>query len=391
MRTSLLILSTLLVLSTRVAAQVTTGMTDVVLSDRSVVHVESGQLIVPESRQRPSARTISIPFYRLRTTASSPGAPIFLLAGGPGSSWLDQFEAPETYEEARFYQSIADVVLFDQRGSGRSTPTLTCGDSAPLPPPDAPLDPAVLRETMRTLAGQCRDRWVARGVDLAAYNTVENAADVNDLRLALGYGKVTLVGGSYGSHLALQIVRQHPDAVERVVIFGVEGPDHTWDSPSGALHTLERIAAATEQAPAFNGRIPSGGLISAFARAVARLDATPQMMTVTTPTGSRRVRVDGVRLRRLLRADAGRRNAAWIWPERILAIDSGDLTGVAERLAAQRTLTLPDPVHFSMDCASGASAARRAASANDPATSLLGDINFEYDAICPVWPHEVSR
>ena len=153
------------------------------------------------------------------------------------------------------------MVLFDQRGGGRATPAMTCDDSAPAPAPDAPLDIGMVGGIMQRLLVECRDRWRARGVDLAAYNTVESAADVNDLRLALGYPKITLIGGSYGSHLALQFMRQFPDAVDRAVIFGVEGPDHTWDDPGGALHTLERIAAATEQSPEFRGRIPEGGLI----------------------------------------------------------------------------------------------------------------------------------
>ena len=135
---------------------------------------------------------------------------------------------------------------------------------------------------MQRLLVQCRDRWQSRGVDLAAYNTVESAADVNDLRLALGYSKITLIGGSYGSHLALQFMRQFPDAVDRAVIFGVEGPDHTWDDPAGALHTLQRIAAATEQSPEFRGRIPEGGLIKALEAVIARLDAQPQLVTVGT-------------------------------------------------------------------------------------------------------------
>jgi pimeloyl-ACP methyl ester carboxylesterase len=113
-----------------------------------------------------------------------------------------------------------------------------------------------LRASLRPLLIACRDHWQAEGVDLAAYNTVENAADLNDLRLALGYGKVTLVGGSYGSHLALQVLRQYPRAVERIVLYGVEGPDHTWDDPAGVLATLGRIAAAAERSPVFSQRIP---------------------------------------------------------------------------------------------------------------------------------------
>lgn len=383
-----LAVAALLLLPSVAMAQLATGMTDVVLYDKSVIRVERGQLTVPESRSRPSTRTVTIPFYRLKSESTAPAAPIFLLAGGPGGSWLEQFEAEETHREARLYQTVADVVIFDQRGSERASPGLTCGDSAPPPSPELPLDMTTVAATLRRLQVQCRDRWQAQGVDLAAYNTVENAADVNDLRLALGYRKITLIGGSYGSHLALQFMRQFPDVVDRVVIFGVEGPDHTWDDPAGALHTLERIAAATEQSPEFRGRIPEGGLLKTLERVLARLDAEPQVVTVAAGSTSQRVVVDGTRVRRLVRADAGRRSAAWVWPERILAMDRGDFTDVARRLAGQGPLTLPDPMHFSMDCASGASKTRRSRSRTDAARRLLGDINFEYEAACDVWPFD---
>ena len=369
-------------------AQLTTGTTSVVLQDKTVVRVESGTIQVPESRARPSTRKVTIPFYRLKSEASTPAAPIFLLAGGPGGSWLEQFEAEETNREARFYQSVADVVLFDQGGAGRAPPAMTCEDSAPAPAPDAPLDIAAVGGIMQRLLVQCRDRWQSRGVDLAAYNTVESAADVNDLRLALGYSKITLIGGSYGSHLALQFMRQFPDAVDRAVIFGVEGPDHTWDDPAGALHTLQRIAAATEQSPEFRGRIPEGGLIKALEAVIARLDAQPQLVTVGTGAATQRVLLDGMRIRRMVRADAGRRSAAWAWPEMILSMYGGDFTAIARRVAGQKGLKLPDPMHFSMDCASGASPARKARSRTDPARRLFGDLNVEYEAACEVWPSE---
>ena len=124
-------------------------------------------------------------------------------------------------------------------------------------------------------AAACHDRWLREGVDLAAYNTVENAADLNDLRLALGYGKITLIGGSYGSHLALQFLRQFPKHVERIVIHGIEGPDHTWDDPAAMLATLRRIAAAAEQAPEYAGRIPAEGLLAVLGRVIARLQIKP--------------------------------------------------------------------------------------------------------------------
>jgi pimeloyl-ACP methyl ester carboxylesterase len=383
-----LALATLLLVPAGVDAQLTTATAAVVLHDKTVVRVESGQLQVPESRARPSTRKVTIPFYRLKSGASAPAAPIFLLAGGPGSSWLEQFESEETHREATFYQTIADVVLFDQRGGGRASPAMTCGDSAPLPAADAPLDTAAVGQILRRLLVQCRSRWEAQGVDLAAYNTVENAADLNDLRLALGYPKISLIGGSYGSHLALQFMRQFPDAVDRVVIFGVEGPDHTWDDPAGARRTLERIAAATEQSPEFRDRVPGGGLLAALEGVIARLDAEPRMVTIATGETTQRVLLDGARIRRMARADAGRRSAAWVWPETILAMHRGDFTAIARRVAGQTGLRLPDPMHFSMDCASGASAARKARSRTDPARRLFGDLNFEYEVACEVWPSD---
>jgi pimeloyl-ACP methyl ester carboxylesterase len=72
----------------------------------------------------------------------------------------------------------------------------------------------------------------------------------------------------------------------------------------------------------------------------------------------------------------------------ILAMDRGDFSAVARGALNNRRLQLPDPMHFSVDCASGISAKRRQEFRNDPARSLLGDINFEYEALCDLWPSE---
>jgi pimeloyl-ACP methyl ester carboxylesterase len=367
--------------------RLTSSTKNVTVENGATVQVEAGELEVPESRRRPTKRRVTIPYYRLRSESSRPASPIFLLAGGPGSSWLDQFENDENFREVTFYRTVADVILFDQRGGGHSRPSLTCPQTARLPA-DQPLDPAALRASLRTLLTACRDHWQSEGVDLAAYNTVENAADVNDLRLALGYKKVTLVGGSYGSHLALQIMRQYPESVDRVVLYGVEGLDHTWDDPGGMRSTLERIAAATEQSPAFSGHIPEGGLLKALERVLARLEASPQTVTVTQDSESRRVVIDANLVRRIVRHGAGRRSRPNAWPEMILAMDRGDFSIAAQRKLDNEVIHLADPMHYSMDCSSGISERRRQRYRDDPARSLLGDINFEYEALCDLWPTE---
>lgn len=372
-----------LFLAILLAGSLTSGAKDVTLKNGSTATVEAGELQVPESRRRPTERRITIPYYRLRSTAPKPASPIFLLAGGPGSSWLDQFESDENFREVQYYRTIADVVLFDQRGAGHSRPAMTCPQTAQLPV-DQPLDATMLRDAMRPLLIACRDHWQNEGVDLAVYNTIENAADVNDLRLALGYDKIHLIGGSYGSHLALQFMRQFPKAVDRVVIYGVEGPDHTWDSPAGMRATLERIAAEAERSPELSPHIPRDGLLKTLERVVARLEATPQTVTIDGTT----VVVDANLVRRMARRGAGRRDRPNAWPEMILALDHGDYSALAKGRLDNRQVRHADPMHYSMDCASGISDKRRQRYRDDPAAALLGNINFEYESLCDVWPTE---
>ena len=351
----------------------------------AAVSVEAGTLAVPQNRARPNGRSWEIPFYRLRSTSERPAAPIFLLAGGPGSSWLDLFEgSEENFEEVQLYRSVADVVLFDQRGGGRSRPELECEGTETLPV-DEPLDLERVAAAMRRLSAACRARWEAAGFDLSGLTTLESAADVDALRAALGYQRMTLVGGSYGSHLALAVLRAYPESVERVVLYGVEGPDHTWDDPAGRLGALERIAAATEAAPAFRGKIPEDGLLGALRTVIRRLEAKPERVTIERDGREVTVVVDATAVRLSATGRAGRRSRAWQWPQRILDLYRGDYRAFAEGAVDGRELGVASPMHSMMDCASGVSPERAARYARDPAAGIVGDVNFEYRAICDAW------
>jgi pimeloyl-ACP methyl ester carboxylesterase len=80
-----------------------------------------------------------------------------------------------------------------------------------------------------------------RGIRLEAYNMRESADDADAVRRAFGYMAITLWERSYGSHLALAVLRQHPDAVERLILVSPEGPDHTWKLPSHVDAMLHRL------------------------------------------------------------------------------------------------------------------------------------------------------
>ena len=139
-------------------------------------------------------------------------------------------------------QDAADVVIVSQRGIGPSKPTTLIATPEPFP-----LDQAVTPEQRVARARENARRekafWLAQGLDLEGFTIVDAAADIDDVRKALGYDRITVWGGSFGSHWGMAVMRFHPQIVARAILRGMEGPDHTYDMPSYVLNSLKRIAA----------------------------------------------------------------------------------------------------------------------------------------------------
>ena len=115
----------------------------------------------------------------------------------------------------------------------------------------------------------------ATGVDLAAYNTTENAADIADLRVALGIDSWNVYGVSYGSRLALTVLRDHPQGIRSVVLDSVSPPtvnivETWWSAPASSFKAI--FAACAAQAACAKA-YPN--LESDFTATVNRLDKTP--------------------------------------------------------------------------------------------------------------------
>jgi pimeloyl-ACP methyl ester carboxylesterase len=137
---------------------------------------------------------------RHHATGATPGAPVFFLAGGPGGSIMGEpaalLAAPDAYQ--RLIASH-DLVFIDQRGAGTSVPALTCPELAPTTAQglsvSEPSQQEIDQITVPALRA-CHERLVAEGVNLDAFNSVENAADIKDAAAAFGYDKVILYGQS---------------------------------------------------------------------------------------------------------------------------------------------------------------------------------------------------
>ena len=181
--------------------------------------VDCGDLIVPEFHSRPEGRTIRLHVAILRTESDNPAPdPIVYLEGGPGGSSLDA--ARYVFPSFWPFLTNRDVIFFDQRGVGYSEPSLNCLELQKLEYQRIQQDLSLDEEA--TLAKEaamvCRDHLLRQSINPAAYTSAENAADLNDLRLALGYEEWNLYGVSYGTKLALTTMRDFPSGIRSVVL-----------------------------------------------------------------------------------------------------------------------------------------------------------------------------
>lgn len=187
----------------------------------AVIRVTCGYLTVPMNRQQPGEGSVqlAVAIFKAQSESTDKPDPILYLDGGPGVPTLQSLPQEFTGAISDFLVN-RDFIVFDQRGTGLSRPALEC------PEINALSGRAVLEymtserfhteyvETVR----DCRDRLTGLGVDPVMANSLVSAADVEDLRIALGYESWNLMGASYGTRLALTIMRDYPQHVRSAIL-----------------------------------------------------------------------------------------------------------------------------------------------------------------------------
>jgi pimeloyl-ACP methyl ester carboxylesterase len=198
-----------------------------------------------------SGRQVELAVAVFASTADDPAPdPVVYLEGGPGSHALDtlQFVTEDFLDPLT---ARGDVVVFDQRGAGYSTPRLSCDEVTEAgreleDQRDVERDELLSR--FRDALARCRNRLVDDGIDLAGYDSINNAHDVEAIRLALGYEQWNLFGISYGTKLGLEVLRRHPNGVRTAVLDSVYPPqvDSVLENPGTFLASYQRVIAACE-------------------------------------------------------------------------------------------------------------------------------------------------
>jgi pimeloyl-ACP methyl ester carboxylesterase len=242
-----------------------------------------GYLTVPENRSRADGPTIRLLVAIVPAQSATPAPdPIVHMTGGPGGIAI--LEAQD-FVDAGLTRD-RDLILMDQRGTKYSQPALTCPeiDAFLARSVAAPLDTPSTGRAHVAATVKCRRRLLAKGVDIAAYNTTENAADFADLRKALGIAQWNVFSVSYGTDLALTYMRERPEGIRTVTLDSVVPPN---------VVTLSGFwPNARDGFDALFADHP--GLERTFTRLVRKLEAKPVVATVKPKSGKRtKVALDG--------------------------------------------------------------------------------------------------
>jgi pimeloyl-ACP methyl ester carboxylesterase len=354
---------------------------------------ECGYLLVPEDRTDPGSRLIHlhVAIFRGKTPPAAPD-PVIHLTGGPGSYGLALVGYYLSTGHDAFLEK-RDYIVFDQRGVGYSRPALDCPEVAQLARQQlaqpASADMAYTQEIEAYT--QCRERLIAEGVRLSAYNSAASAADVNDLRIALGYDRVNLYGVSYGTRLALTVMRDYPQGIRSVILDSVYPPQvnlYTAWAPNAerAFNVLFDACAADAGC---NAAYPD--LRSVFYALVDRLNDDPIAVAVPTGTATTPVTVTGSLLMDVVFTGLYRADVIPDLPRLIYQVSDGSTDLLAPRLSVYLTQRASTGMRNAVQCREEVPFSRfedvlAAASTVEPHVAATFALRLEaFYAVCDVW------
>lgn len=208
-----------------------------------------GTYEVWENRESKSGRKLTLSIQVLPSTSAKPQPdPVFALAGGPGESAIEAFPlAP--YIAA--LQKRREIVLIDQRGTGKSAPL-------PCQVRDMKVAQQVIGQMYAADRLKACRADLEKNADLTQYTTSIAVDDFDEVRAAMGYSKINLLGGSYGTKSSLVFLHRHEDAIRTVTLKAVAPPQYRLplpfartiqDSLEGLFHDCEKDGDCHKEYP----------------------------------------------------------------------------------------------------------------------------------------------
>ena len=349
----------------------------------SRIPARCGTLEVPEDHDRPQGRRLSLRVAVIQAEAGGRQPdPVFFLAGGPGQAATEIY--PAIADAFARVGRKRDIVLVDQRGTGSSA-RLECSD---LSQPDT-VDRSEQAELR--LVQACGEK-LAAGADLRRFGSEDFARDLDLVRAVLGAERVNLVGGSYGTRMALVYARRFPDRVRTMVLDGVAplqmpvGGFFERDAQRAFTLAAERCRA--DPACASASPDPAGDL----AALVTSLEKQPRTLSLRDPlTGApRQVTLEAGTLRRLVFLLSYAPETVSLLPALLSEARRGDPGPLASLgLSAGRDVqaTISRPLQFAVLCAEDVPRFPPDDPAADRQRYLGRSVAGAFRAACERFPH----
>ncbi len=299
---------------------------------KELQHARCGFLIVPENRLSGKSRIIrlAVAIIPSRSKPARPD-PVVFAAGGPGEAAI--LDTPFLVHAG--VNRNRDLIIMSQRGTLYDAPDLNCPELDQYYARQISLvyDAPSTGRAQAKAAAACHRRLIDQGIDLSAYNTTENEQDFVDLRSVLGIHQWNVYGYSYGTDLALSLMRDHPDGIRTAIIDSVVPPNivslpWTWSS---AREGITAVFNECRAEPACNSKYPD--LLGTFIKTVQRLEAAPIVRRVVPPQGGPAVKVvlDGGTI---VNMAVGNRPKAQDMPAALFNLANGDPRMFLEARAA---------------------------------------------------------
>jgi pimeloyl-ACP methyl ester carboxylesterase len=336
--------------------------------------LKCGTLSVPENPDRPDATKIDLHIVVVPALENDPQrVPLFDLAGGPGLPATDG--ASFFVTAGQIHRAHRDVVLIDQRGTGKSHP-LHCAEieSASVFSPMYPIDDV----------RRCRSR-LASDADLSQYTTRNSALDIEAVRVALGYTKIDISALSYGTRLALTYIREFPQNVRSAVLTGtvIDDAKIPLYHARNAQSTLDAIFRDCEDDSHCRNAFPQ--LLRRWRGLLKSIEAAPSVTDVTDGkkvTVRLRIGPFAEAFRQMLTTSSGQRQI----PYQISRMSAGDFQPFITRTLHGEPSPLAEGLLLSITCAEDVAWITPLDRTRASAKSFLGSYRIdEQKRACSIW------
>lgn len=245
--------------------------------------VVCGYVQTPLDHANPEGPVIELAVTIIKNSAPNPAPdPLFIAQGGPGGSTIETYATLLLTDNKLV--SNRDIVLFDQRGTKFSRPNLYCDEIDQLIADTIEQD--LSDEEAQALSiqavEQCQIRLSSREkIDLAMFNSRQNAEDIEVIRQALGFPKINLYGVSYGTLLALHFMDRHPNSLRSVILDAVvpRQTNFILNSPKTMDRSFSALFESCRSDLACNQAYPD--LEDVFFETVKKLNETPARIPLT--------------------------------------------------------------------------------------------------------------